>query len=461
MNDPQQVLKVLAGRLESGEVDEAAKLYSRLSEDVGYRLVQKLPPNPTLRNRMAKMFFIAKDYEKAALVFEQAGELEKAGRLYEKADDYGMAAEMFAAVEQWDKAAQNYERNGNYATAADLYRTVGDLPRAAANFEKAVNNFLAGKMYFELGKQDKAAELLQRIGAEDPNYVEATLLVNRILAQSGYRSIAIRKLSGLLDERGLVEETLDVALELAMEMMAEGQLEEAKGWLEKLLEIRFPYKNAGDLLKQIEAGEVEVVELTEEADIVDEGEADEIETAEILEDMDPIAEDAPILALEEGFETIRDAALFAELSLQELKKFWTLVEPVTYEAGETIIEQDAPGEGLIIVADGDVTVLRIDEGGNEEVLAELGPGAHLGEMSLLDDAPTSARVRAAGDRVETYRMPKEAFHRLIETDDRLARKIYQAFAATLMGRLRETNQKFRTFKDRQQEEMADLFGIKG
>ena len=94
MSETQQALQHLAARLARNEVEEAASLYSRLSEDVGYAFLQRLPSDQGQRMRIAKMFFLAKDFQKAALVFEQSGEPEKAARLYEKADDYGMAAEV-------------------------------------------------------------------------------------------------------------------------------------------------------------------------------------------------------------------------------------------------------------------------------------------------------------------------------------------------------------------------------
>ncbi len=455
VTDSQKILQKLVALLRDDGVEEAASLYSRLSEDVGYFLVQKLTQDARLSNRLAKMFYVAKDFEKSALVFEESGEYEKAARLYEKADDYGMAAEMFAKIENWQAAAQMYEKHGNFDTAAELYQKVGDLARAAANFEKAVNNFRAGKTYYELGKHEKAVELLQKIGSDHEYHVEAVLMVNKVMASGGYRSIAIRKLDALLQEHGLAERTLDVALTLAENLLLEGEPDQAKEWVERVLEVKFPYKNAGDLLKQIEAGPAPVVAVDEAPEIIEDSEPiEEIEVVEELEDS------GPIMALEEEFETIRDAPIFSELNLQELKKFWTLTMPLDFTSGEVIIEQDEAGTGLYIVSSGKVRVVRVHDDGNEETLAELDSGAHLGEMSLLDDSPTSARVVAIED-VDTFLLPKDAFQQLIHSDDRLARKIYQAFAATLMGRLRETNEKFRSFKEKQEEEMADIFGIKG
>ncbi|RMF13171.1 MAG: hypothetical protein D6761_11620 [Candidatus Dadabacteria bacterium] len=439
-----QISTRLIELLRAGSVDEAAALYSRLSEDIGYLLVQKHARDAGLNRRMAKMFYLAKDYAKAALVFEEAGEYDKAAKLYVRADDYGMAAEMFAKVEDFANAALMYEKNGNYATAAELYQQVGDLVRAAANFEKAVNHFRAGKMYAELGKDDKAVELLQQVRAEDPNYLEAVRVTAEILGRKGHAPVAVMKLQSLLTERGLDEDGLDAALTLARLALSAGDRELARQWLQRILEIRFPYKDAAELLAAIDDPAVSIEAAPAEIEIIEE--------AELVE------EDAPVVALEADFETIRDAPLFQELNLQELKKFWTLVMPLDFRDGEIIIEQNEPGTGLYIISSGRVRVSRVDEE-TEQTLAELGAGAHLGEMSLLDDAPTSARVTALGD-VTAFLMPKDAFQQLIASDDRLARKIYQAFAATLMERLRDTNAQFRSWKQKKETEMADLFGIR-
>lgn len=458
--NPQAIVQQLVELLRQEKVEDAAKLYSRLSEDIGFYLVQRMAKMPNLSRRVAKMFYIAKDFEKSALVFEEVGEFDKSAILYAKADNYGMAAEMYAKVEDFVNAAVMYEKHGNFATAAELFQQTGELGRAAANFEKAVNHFKAGKTYYELHKFDKAIELLQKVGPSDFNYLESVMMVNDILGKQGYRSIAIMKLAGVLEERGLSVETLDLALVLAENAAEEGDRQLAAQWLKRILEVKFPYKHAGDLLKKIESGTFanQQAATPQPAAAAVAATVEAIEEPEVIEDVEPMQESVTVLALEEEFETIRNAPLFQELNLQELKKFWTLVMPLDFGPGEIIIEQAVPGSGLYIVSNGKVKVTRVEDT-TEQLLAELGAGAHLGEMSLLDDAPTSARVTATTN-VDAFLMPKDAFQQLINSDDRLARKIYQAFAATLMGRLRDTNQQFKSFKEKKQTEMADLFGLK-
>ena len=77
----------------------------------------------------------------------------------------------------------------------------------------------------------------------------------------------------------------------------------------------------------------------------------------------------------------------------------------------------------------------------EDILAKLGPGSPLGEMSLFDDAPTSAKV-VAETTVKSFVMTRERFHRLLSGSDKLALKIYRVFMNTLAERLRSTSREF-------------------
>lgn len=65
----------------------------------------------------------------------------------------------------------------------------------------------------------------------------------------------------------------------------------------------------------------------------------------------------------------------------------------TVQAGETIFRQGDDGKVAYIIERGRVEV-STEQGGREIVIAELGEGEIFGEMSIIDDAPRSATVRA-------------------------------------------------------------------
>ncbi len=70
-------------------------------------------------------------------------------------------------------------------------------------------------------------------------------------------------------------------------------------------------------------------------------------------------------------------------------------ETKLFEPGETIIAQGTEGGHLAYIMEGKVEVLKEIPDGEPEVVATLGTGDILGEMSLLTGQPRNASVRAA------------------------------------------------------------------
>jgi CRP/FNR family transcriptional regulator, cyclic AMP receptor protein len=89
-------------------------------------------------------------------------------------------------------------------------------------------------------------------------------------------------------------------------------------------------------------------------------------------------------------ERLRRLDLFAELDYHDLSQVARWVHEVHAEAGDVLMEQgDMPFEMLVIEA-GTVEVIR-----DGEVLATLGAGDPVGEMSLLRQERRMATVRAS------------------------------------------------------------------
>jgi hypothetical protein len=142
----------------------------------------------------------------------------------------------------------------------------------------------------------------------------------------------------------------------------------------------------------------------------------------------------------EGYDALKALPIFDELSLDEMKAFYNVCESVHYAKGDVIIEQGHPGEGLLIIREGTCVVTKIEHGGKETKLATLGPGKYAGEMSLVDDVPTSARVRAQ-ENVKALLIRKDRFEQFMFSNDRIALRVYRTFVKTLSERLRQQNAK--------------------
>ena len=90
----------------------------------------------------------------------------------------------------------------------------------------------------------------------------------------------------------------------------------------------------------------------------------------------------------DAFVTAAESALEREIS-RELMAGKMITERRTLEPDETLVEQGAPGDELYLVLDG---VLAVEIDG--EAVAEIGPGAIVGERALLEGGIRTATLRA-------------------------------------------------------------------
>jgi hypothetical protein len=90
----------------------------------------------------------------------------------------------------------------------------------------------------------------------------------------------------------------------------------------------------------------------------------------------------------EAFVTATESALEREIS-RELMAGKAIPERRTLDADETLTEQGAPGDELYLVLDG---VLAVEIDGDE--VAEIGPGAIVGEKALLEGGTRTATLRS-------------------------------------------------------------------
>src|SRR5262245_36425825 len=89
---------------------------------------------------------------------------------------------------------------------------------------------------------------------------------------------------------------------------------------------------------------------------------------------------------------LKSTPFFAEvLTDAELDMLATRARFLSFPASATPIEEDAPGTSMFVVARGKVSV---SVSSDPKPIATLGPGAIVGEMSLLTGARRSATVRA-------------------------------------------------------------------
>ena len=96
----------------------------------------------------------------------------------------------------------------------------------------------------------------------------------------------------------------------------------------------------------------------------------------------------------EPVEILRQVDLFSHLSDAQLALLAEQSREQRFERQALLMHEGERGETMCVIVDGEVRVFVSDENGRELVLHQLGPGAVIGDLALIDGAPRSASVVA-------------------------------------------------------------------
>lgn len=111
-----------------------------------------------------------------------------------------------------------------------------------------------------------------------------------------------------------------------------------------------------------------------------------------------------------------------------------------YHTGEIIFLENTKADALYIIVSGIVDVLKLskDFTSNEEFLTEKRSGDFFGEMSIIDELPRSATIRAKSQSVCVLALEKEEFAEMCRTYPCLAYSVAIRISATV----REANSRY-------------------
>jgi len=133
---------------------------------------------------------------------------------------------------------------------------------------------------------------------------------------------------------------------------------------------------------------------------------------------------------------VRSAPLFAELNDQSYLAVRERMQESTYRRGEEIFREGTPGDRLYVIAAGKVKLGHTAPDGREHLLAILGPGEILGEISLYDPGPRTATATALAKTV-VVELQHTDLLRVLDARPEISQHLLRSLAI----RLRRTNDK--------------------
>jgi CRP-like cAMP-binding protein len=141
---------------------------------------------------------------------------------------------------------------------------------------------------------------------------------------------------------------------------------------------------------------------------------------------------------------LKKVALFEGLTQSQLLKVAAIARPRGYEVGACLFREGEAGTEMFIILEGKVRISQQVPGMGEEALAILEKGQYFGEMAVVDDLPRIADAYAHTS-CTLWVIEREKLDQLMFTDKDLSHVLLWSFVRTLSVRLRETNEKMKTF----------------
>ena len=450
-----KVVQFIRSHLARNEIQQAVRLYEQAGPGTADALLDDAKSaSLDSQKALADMFVMARDFGTAARIYELAKRNTDAANMHEKAGDYASAARCFQADGESLRAAAALERAGNPAAAYDLYQKAGAHDAMAECLARQHRFWEAAQLYGHLRNIRGEVEMLRLVPVGDPN-----------------RMAAVRRLATLLEQYGHAAQATQLIVDTVRAIPSAQGDGHLMIQLIRLLEAQGRSDQAAKLrahVKQLGGASVETPALNAPgapAAVIPTVTAASAPAATPARGADPTA--SPVMA-PDPFDTLRDPfssapaadgggaaaaasqgadayaflksiPIFGELAMGDMKDLYRLCQDVSFAPGHVIIEQGVKGTGLTIVLEGTVKVLLV-QGDKTVPLAELGSGKYVGEVSLVDDAPTSARV-VAHSPVRALFLPRERFDHFLYSREGAAMRIYRLFTRTLAERLRVANQR--------------------
>jgi len=140
-------------------------------------------------------------------------------------------------------------------------------------------------------------------------------------------------------------------------------------------------------------------------------------------------------SIEDIAKVLRAVFLFRDLSEQDRLVIAPYLEERVYKRGEVLAREGEQGDEFFVLVDGTVRITR-----GRAHLVDIGPGGHLGELSLTRPTPRSATATALS-RVRLFALSRDSFDALMRRRPGLGARLALALLDTVGDRLRDLTER--------------------
>jgi CRP-like cAMP-binding protein len=137
---------------------------------------------------------------------------------------------------------------------------------------------------------------------------------------------------------------------------------------------------------------------------------------------------------------IRTVKVFESLSDEDCAELLRFMRIRQYEAGALVSERGKPGDTMLVVADGALSVVMPGPRRRNIEVARVGVGEVVGETSCIEPAPRSATILAAV-RTTAYELGRQELTRMRHRAPRVATALVGAVVRSVILRLRRVDER--------------------
>lgn len=124
-------------------------------------------------------------------------------------------------------------------------------------------------------------------------------------------------------------------------------------------------------------------------------------------------------------DSLSQIPLFSSMSKRDLQKIAKASDEIDVPSGKVLVEQGTRGREAFVIIEGTATVKR-----NGRKVATFGPGAHFGELALLDGGPRTATV-ITDTPAKVLVIGQREFSGVLDEVPGLAHKVLATLASTI------------------------------
>ena len=137
-------------------------------------------------------------------------------------------------------------------------------------------------------------------------------------------------------------------------------------------------------------------------------------------------------------------SFFDDLVKEELNTLMNYMSLYELKSGEFLFKEGEMGRYVSFVVEGRLDVLKKSVAGTEIVITSVTKGYSIGDMSLLDETPRSASIRARSKSTLAI-LPQNAFKLILKKHPAIGIKILVGFARFQTENLRKTSNQLNAY----------------